>query len=124
MSDFAPEITASASEKSVFERQGDPAVPSALRHAHFTPFTPPSSSVRLAVKSMRTLGCSEEKVIVPTSSALVTVMTTSRVAVSFFESVATTVTMYMLSMLASVGASKLGESMNLSIALEVGVGVP
>ena len=68
---------------------------------------------------MRTLGCSEEKVILPGSSALVTVMTTSRVAVSFFLSVATTVTIYMLSMLASMGFSKLGDFLKARVAVTV-----
>ena len=57
---------------------------------------------------MPTLGRSEEKVTLPGSFTLVTVMTTSRMAVSFVASVATTVTMYMLSMSVSAGSLEVG----------------
>ena len=75
-----------------------------LVHCHVTLLNMPSTSVRLAIISVPTLGCSVDRVTSPASFTLVTVTVTSCVSM-LFPSSAVTVTMYMLSPPMSIGIS-------------------
>ena len=65
----------------------------ALHHFHLTLLVRPSGSLKTADSLTPSSGCSVDRVTVPASSTLVTVTTTSRVAVLPRLSLTTTVTL-------------------------------
>ena len=97
------------------------AVSMVLDHCHISPVTPPSGSTTSPVIVLPTCGAivrgssPAHRFTVPGSSTLVTVTVTACMTLSVVPSLASTVTMYTLSVSMSAGASKFGDSLKVSI---------